>query len=210
MNFWAAYNAENFLTSWLIIIFWTRTLFHGTIHYLIKSTQISMCSSKLKPRCNYDHTYRYKRSQKSVCCSLLSSTSSMGRSGELSKLECGLVIGRHISKKSVRDIVTLLKLPKSTVGDVIVKWKRECTTTTKQRPGRPRLMTERDLRVLKKVVHETRQTSNETITHEFRSAMNCPASTTTMHQELRGMAFHGRAAAHKPNISPANAKRHLK
>jgi transposase len=76
-----------------------------------------------------------------VCCSLLSSTSSMGRSRELSDFERGLDIGCHISKKSVRDIATLLKLPKSMVGDVIVKWKREGTTTIKPRLGRPRLMT---------------------------------------------------------------------
>jgi hypothetical protein len=55
----------------------------------------------------------------------------MDPSGELSDFECGLVIGCHISKKSVRDIATLLMLPKSTAGDVIVKWKREGTTTTK-------------------------------------------------------------------------------
>jgi hypothetical protein len=68
----------------------------------------------------------------------------MGRSGELSDFECGLVIGCHISNKSVRDIATVLKLPKLMVGDVIVKWKREDTTTTKPRPGRLRLMTDRD------------------------------------------------------------------
>jgi hypothetical protein len=57
------------------------------IHYLIKS----IC------------TYRYKKRQKAVYCSLLSSTSKMGRSGELSDFEYGLVIGCHISKKSVRE-----------------------------------------------------------------------------------------------------------
>jgi transposase len=103
----------------------------------------------------------------------------VGRSGELSDFERRLVIGCHISKKSVKDIATLLKLPKSTVGDVIVKWKREDTTTTKPRPGRPRLVTDRDRRALKKVVCETRQTSSETIAREFRSATNCPASTMT-------------------------------
>jgi hypothetical protein len=41
----------------------------------------------------------------------------MGRSGELSDFERGL----HISKKSVRGIAALLKLPKSIVGDVTVK-----------------------------------------------------------------------------------------
>jgi hypothetical protein len=42
-----------------------------------------------------------------------------------------MVIGCHISKKSVRDIATLLKLPKSIVGDMNVKWKCEGTTTIK-------------------------------------------------------------------------------
>jgi hypothetical protein len=66
-----------------------------------------------------------------VCCSLLSSTSKIGRSGELSDFGRGLVIGCHISKKSVRDIATLLSFPKSVVGDMVVKWKHEGTTTMK-------------------------------------------------------------------------------
>jgi transposase len=115
----------------------------------------------------------------------------MDSSGELSEFERGLVIGCHISKKSVRYIATLLKLPKSSIGDVIVKWKREGATTTKPQPGQPRSMTDRDHQLLKKVVNETHQTSNETITCEFHSAMNCPASTMTVHREISGMGFHG-------------------
>jgi hypothetical protein len=64
-----------------------------------------------------------------VCCSLLSSTRNMGRSGELSDFERGVVIGCHISKNSVRNTATHLKLPRSMISDVIVKWKRESTTT---------------------------------------------------------------------------------
>jgi transposase len=109
-----------------------------------------------------------------VCCSLLSSTRSMGRSGDLSNFERGLVIGCHISEKSVREIATLLKLPKSTVGDVIVKWRREGTTTTKPRPGRPRSLTDRDRRALKKVVRETRQTWSETSSAVLRIVQPAP------------------------------------
>jgi hypothetical protein len=124
-----------------------------------------------------------------VCYSLLSSTCSMGRSGELSDFERGLVIGCHISMKSV-DIATVPKLPKTMAGDMNVKWKREGTTTMKPRPDRSHLMTNRDCRALK-VVCETRQTSSETITREFHNAMNCPASTMTVRRELRGTGFHG-------------------
>jgi hypothetical protein len=78
----------------------------------------------------------------------------MGTSVELSDFERGLVIGCHISKKSVRDIAIFHKLPKSMVGDVIVKWKREGTTTT-TRQDRPHLMTDMDCLALRKVIHET-------------------------------------------------------
>jgi hypothetical protein len=70
-------------------------------------------------------------------------------------------------------------------------------------------MTDRDRRALKKVVRETRETSSEKIALEFRSGTNCPASTKTVRRDLRGVVFDGRAAAHKPNISPTNAKRRL-
>jgi hypothetical protein len=73
----------------------------------------------MKPTCHYDHTYQYKRRQKAVCCSLLSTPSSIGMSGELSDFKCGLVVGCHTSKKSVRDIATLLKLPKLMNDDTV-------------------------------------------------------------------------------------------
>jgi hypothetical protein len=71
-------------------------------------------------------------------------------------------------------------------------------------------MTDGDRLALKKAVRETSQISSETITREFRSATNCPASTMTVHRELSGLGIRGRAAAHKLNISPVNAKHLLK
>jgi hypothetical protein len=144
------------------------------------------------------------KGSRKLCCSLLSSTCKMARSGELSDFIHGLVIGCHISKKSVRDIATILKLLKSTDGDVIMTWKHESTTTTKPRLGRLRLITDRDQWALKKMVRKSHQ--SETITHEFHSVVNCPASTMTVHQELRGIGFHGWVAAHKPNTLPVNTK----
>jgi hypothetical protein len=176
-----------------------------TIHHLIKSIQTSLCSSKLKPRCHYDQTYWYKRRQRAACCSLLSSTSSMDSSGELNDFECGLVIGCHISEKSVRDTATAK----------VDGWWRDCEVET------------------------SRHNHNETTTGyavyndwqgissvEEGGSWNLPdiewnnhpwvpqcyelASTMNVFWELRGKGFHGRAAAHKPNISSVNAKRCLK
>jgi hypothetical protein len=111
-----------------------------------------------------------------VCFSLLSSTGSMGRSGEISDFKRGLVMGCQISKNLSGTLQPFSSCP----SDVIVKWKNEGTTTTKARPGRPYLMTDRDRRALKAMVPETYHTSSETLTREFRSATNCPASTVTM------------------------------
>jgi hypothetical protein len=55
-----------------------------------------------------------------------------------------------------------------------------------------------------------RQTSSEAITRQFCSATNCPASTMTVRRDLRIMGFHGRAAAHKSNISSVNTNVRLK
>jgi hypothetical protein len=68
----------------------------------------------------------------------------MARSGELTDFKCRLVIGCHISKKSVRDSATLLKFPKLMAGGVIVKWSHEGTTTMKAQLGRLHLITYRD------------------------------------------------------------------
>jgi hypothetical protein len=140
-----------------------------------------------------------------VCCLLLSSISSIGRSGELSDFERGLVIGCFISKKSVRDITTLLKLPESTTGDMIVKWKREGTTTMKPQPGRPRLMTDRDRRVLKGSSWDLPDI--EWNDHPWvPQCYELPSQHHDYASRLRRMGLHGR---NKPNISPVNAKRRL-
>jgi hypothetical protein len=96
------------------------------------------------------------------------------------------------------------------VGDVILKWKREGTTSAKPQLGGPCSMTDRDHQALKKVVREIRQTLSETMTHEFCSTTNCRGSTMNVRRELRGMGFHGQTASHKPNISLVNAKHRLK
>ena len=53
-----------------------------------------------------------------------------------SDFQRGTVIGSHLSKKSVRQISTLLELPRSTVSVIIVKWKRLGTRAPLQ-SGRP-------------------------------------------------------------------------
>ncbi|KAL6467451.1 hypothetical protein MHYP_G00231280 [Metynnis hypsauchen] len=130
----------------------------------------------------------------------------MGRTEELSDFQRGTVIGCHLSKKSVREISTMLDLPRSTVSNVIVKWKRLGITTALPRSGRPHKLSEHDLRVLERVASENRLSPVAALTTEFENASGTSVSRRTVRRELHGMGFRGQSAAQKAKIIRRNAK----
>ena len=133
----------------------------------------------------------------------------MGRTGELSDFTRGTIIGCHLCNKSVREISTMLDVPRSTVNDVVLKWKRQGATTVQKRTGRPPKLSDRDRRKLKTVVRKNRMSSAATLVTEFQNSSGTMVCTKTLRRELNTMGFHGRAAAHKPHISKVNARRRL-
>ncbi|CAI9549835.1 unnamed protein product, partial [Staurois parvus] len=68
-------------------------------------------------------------------------------------------------------------------------------------------MTERGQPMLKLTVRRSHQLSAESIAKELQTSCGLQISTTTVHRELHGMGFHGRAAASKPYITKCNTKR---
>ncbi|CAI9583586.1 unnamed protein product, partial [Staurois parvus] len=63
--------------------------------------------------------------------------------------------------------------------------------------------------MLKHTVHRSRQLSAVSIAKDLQTLCGLQISTTTVHIELHGMGFHGRAAASKPYITTCNAKRRM-
>ncbi|CAI9589442.1 unnamed protein product, partial [Staurois parvus] len=129
----------------------------------------------------------------------------MGRSQELSDSKRGPVIGGHLGNKSIRDISWLLNIPRSTVSGIITKWK-QLGTATQPPSGRPRHMTGRGQRMLKRTVRRSHQLSAQSIAKDLQTWCGLQMSPTTVRRELHGMGFHGRAAASKPSITKCNAK----
>ncbi|CAI9535944.1 unnamed protein product, partial [Staurois parvus] len=121
----------------------------------------------------------------------------MGGSQEISDSKRGPVIGGHLGNKSIRDISWLLNIPRSTVSGIITKWKQLGTTATQPPSGRPRKVTERGQRMLKRTVHRSHQLSAESIAKDLQTSCVLQISTTAVRRELHGMGFHGRAAASK-------------
>ncbi|CAI9610990.1 unnamed protein product [Staurois parvus] len=114
-------------------------------------------------------------------------------------------IVERLCNKSIRDISWPLNIPRSTVSGIITKWKQLGTTATQPPSGRPRHMTERGQRMLKRTVCRSHQLSAESIAKDLQTWCGLQISTT-VRRELHGMGFHGRAAASKPYITKCNAK----
>ncbi|GFT87774.1 QLQ domain-containing protein [Trichonephila clavipes] len=78
-----------------------------------------------------------------------------------------------------------------------------------KRTGRPKILGERSRRTLERVVKQNRKSSLVEISQEFQSSSGISVSSRTVRRELKNLGFHGRAAAHKPNITPQSAKHRL-
>ncbi|GFX09187.1 regulator of chromosome condensation 2 [Trichonephila clavipes] len=108
----------------------------------------------------------------------------MNKSKELSELDRGSKVGCHLCGKSVREIADILQKPKSTMGDVIVKWKHRGSETTEKRTSRPKILGERSHRTLKRVVKQNRKSSWVEISHQFQSSSGISVSSRTVRQVL--------------------------
>ncbi|CAI9555638.1 unnamed protein product, partial [Staurois parvus] len=102
-----------------------------------------------------------------------------------------------LCNKSICEISLLLNIPRSTVSDIITKWKQLGTTATQPRSGRPCKMTEWVQHMLNRAVRRSCQVSAESIAKELQTSCGLQISTTTVLRELHGMGFHGRTSAYK-------------
>nr|XP_057928522.1 aminoacyl tRNA synthase complex-interacting multifunctional protein 1-like isoform X1 [Doryrhamphus excisus] len=118
----------------------------------------------------------------------------MGRSGELSDFQRGTVVGCHMCKKSLREIATLLNLPRSTVSNVVLQWKREGRTCPLPRCGRPHKLKEEHRQVLESLAQEQTFPSLQALTSEFQRASGANVSSATVSRELREMGLRRRGS----------------
>src|SRR2546421_721805 len=80
----------------------------------------------------------------------------MPKSKELTEFERGEIVGLSKINLSVRKIAEVLLIAKSTVQDVINKYRRRGLITAAPRSGRPPILTPRNTRTLIKMVKKDR------------------------------------------------------
>ncbi len=138
------------------------------------------------------------------------------RSKELPEELRDRIVARHRSGQGYKKISAALKVPKSTVASIILKWKTFGTTRTLPRAGRPAKLSYRGRRAL---VREVKKNPKITVAELQRCIRemgeSCRKSTITA--ALHQSGLYGRVARRKPLLSARHmkarmefAKKHLK
>ncbi len=138
------------------------------------------------------------------------------RSKELPEELRDRIVARHRSGQGYKKNSAALKVPKSTVTSIILKWKTFGTTRTLPRAGRPAKLSYRGRRAL---VREVKKNPKITVAELQRCIRemgeSCRKSTITA--ALHQSGLYGRVARRKPLLSARHmkarmefAKKHLK
>lgn len=128
---------------------------------------------------------------------------------ELTEFERGEIIGLWKGGHTERSIEAILNHPKSTIHNIIEKYRSENQISSASRSGRPPKLTERHIRHLVNVVKEDRQQSLDEITEKFNQLSLVSVSSKTIRHTLHNEGFYGRAGKRKPLISEKNRKKRL-
>src|SRR4051812_3815754 len=131
----------------------------------------------------------------------MSTSGNILRHRQLTDFERGEIVGGWKCGFTGEEIGDALGRPKSTVNNVINKYKKFGRTTVAPRRGRPRKLNVRDTRRLIRIVKEDRRQAVDEITEKFNSALTISVSAVTIRRTLYENGFHGRAGLRKPLIS---------
>ncbi|PKC72476.1 hypothetical protein RhiirA1_491891 [Rhizophagus irregularis] len=130
----------------------------------------------------------------SECLHVSSSFDMFGK--ELSETLRERVIGAYLSGTKQIDISVQLGIPASAVNDTIKRNKKTGSATPEKRPGRPKMPTERDTRVLRRVVSANQFSPLGGITDRLNSSLNTTFHHNTVRKYLHNDGL-GSYTAHK-------------
>ena len=120
-----------------------------------------------------------------------------------------LVIFHREKGKSYRQIAAILDLKKSTVADIVNRYKNEDRIESLPQSGRRKIINEREKRKIIRKVKENPRLSASTLAAEFREESGKNVSTQTVRRLLKEDGYNGRVAIKKPYISEINRKKRL-
>lgn len=135
----------------------------------------------------------------------------MGRKGVNTSFDQRqLVIFHHTKGKTERELSAMLNIPRSTIGDIIRRFKNEDRIDSKPNTGRPTLLNDHDKRVIMRKVREDPKISAPLLAAEMAAEGGRSVHPETIRRVIREKGYNGRVARKKPFISEINKKKRAK
>lgn len=106
---------------------------------------------------------------------------------------------------SGNEIVSKLAIPRTTIYNVLKRFRDRGTIKSSKRSGRPRKLTDRDLRELGRLIKNRQKLKAS----EIRNSIVQDVSTRTIRRRAHELGFYARVAAKKPNSANEQKKRRL-
>ena len=110
----------------------------------------------------------------------------------------------------IGDISTQLGIPTSTVNDTIKRYKETGSAIPKKRPGRPKMLTQRDTRVLQRIIRTDRFSPIGDITNKLNSRLETTLHHNTVRKYLHNEDISSYTARKKPRLTEKHKKNRLK
>lgn len=133
----------------------------------------------------------------------------MARGKPVSVEKRASVITLHSEGYSERVIAEKLKIPKSTVHDVIQRYQRTGTYEDRERPGPSRQTSKIEDRHIALISRRNRRLTAPEIAAEFNRDRLRTVSVSTVQRRLREANLHGRIATRKPLLRRGNKQKRL-
>lgn len=128
---------------------------------------------------------------------------------ELTLFERGEIIGAWKCGISETKIAECLNRAPSTIHKVIVAYRDFGQEKPSPRPGRPKIITPRDSRAVKKVLQKNRRTNIKEIRENLISSTSTIVSENTLRRHLHEIGFYGRVGVRKPLVTEKNRIKRL-
>lgn len=141
---------------------------------------------------------------------LLTISYNMGRGKPITEEVRKIIIANSESGKSTYQIAKNLLLPRSTIQSIIQHYKKNATVSCLKRIGRPRLTSEAENRVLKKIIKKNRRARAGELTVQWRDMIQKDVSVDTCKRVLKRMGYGFYTAKEKPLLTSLQKKKRLK
>jgi transposase len=120
---------------------------------------------------------------------------------ELSEVQRERIIGAYLNGTKQIVISTQLGIATSTVNRTIKRYKETGSAEPEKRPGRPKILTKRDTRVLQCIVRTDRFSPLGDVTDKLNSSLNTALHYNTVRSYLHNEGLGSYTACKKPRLT---------